>query len=264
MRSVRPITAVLRAILAAALGAALLAGCDLATSSSPTTGPFDTPAPTAVPVDSFGVPIESIGPGDTGLPGFEGWRTINGQDVDIGSTESGLAMILTHKAQWFQASEGVLFYTFVSGDFRVTATVQTQKTSDSTQEPGGNGTTQLAGLMARAETAAENYVFIASGSDSNGLSVETGSTTDGNSRLEGPAWGSGDAELKLCRSGTTFTVWKREINSGDNFTLAGTFKRDDLKGRLQVGANLYSDAAPDITALFDNLTIEPLDPGEAC
>jgi len=260
MRSVRPLTG----LLAAVVGALLVAGCDLATSSGPTIGPFDTLAPTAVPVDSFGEPIESLGPADTGLPGFAGWHTVNAQDVDIGSTESGLAMTLTHKAEWSDASKGVLFYTLVRGNFRISATVQTQKTSDSSQEPGGDGTVQLAGLMARAQTATENYVFIASGSDANGLSVETKSTTDGTSRSEGSGWPSGDAELQLCRIGTTFTVWKREINSGDNFTLAATYKRDDLTGELEVGANIYSDAPPDITALFDNLTIDPLDPGETC
>jgi hypothetical protein len=261
MRTVRPITAVLAAIL----GAVLVAGCDI--GSSPETSPGDTSGFTAVPVDSFGEPIESAGPEDStspGIAGFDGWKLINGGDVDIGQTESGLAMTLTKRALWFQASKGVLFYTLVSGAFRVTATVQTQRTSDSSVDPGGDGTTQLAGLMARGQTPDENYVFITVGSDANGLSVETKTTTNNDSKFAGPAWPSGDAELKVCRIGSTFTLWKRQIDSGDDFTLAATYKRDDLKGEVQVGANIYSDSAPDITALFDNLTIEPLDPGEAC
>jgi len=261
MRTVRPITAVLAAIL----GAVLVAGCDI--GSSPETSPGDTSGFTAVPVDSFGEPIESAGPEDStspGIAGFDGWKLINGGDVDIGQTESGLAMTLTKRALWFQASKGVLFYTLVSGAFRVTATVQTQRTSDSSVDPGGDGTTQLAGLMARGQTPDENYVFITVGSDANGLSVETKTTTNNDSKFAGPAWPSGDAELKVCRIGSTFTLWKRQIDSGDDFTLAATYKRDDLKGEVQVGANIYSDSAPDITALFDNLTIEPRDPGEAC
>jgi hypothetical protein len=261
MRTVRPITVVLAAIL----GTALVAGCDL--GSSPGASPLDTSGFTQVPVDSFGEPIESLGPDDTaspGIAGFDGWKLINGGDVQIGQTESGLALTLTKRALWFQASKGVLFYTLVSGDFRITATIQTARTSDSSVDPGGDGTTQLAGLMARGQTPDENYVFVAVGSDTSGLSVETKSTTNNDSKFAGPAWPSGDAELKLCRIGGTFTLWKREIDSGDDFTLAATYKRDDLKGEVQVGANIYTDSAPDITALFDNLTIEPLDPGEAC
>lgn len=261
MRSVRPITAV----LAAMLGAVLLGGCSVA--SSPEASPLDNSGFTPVPVDSFGIPIESTGPQDTGAPGlagFDGWQLINGQDVDLGQTESGLALTLTKRALWSQASKGVLFYTLVTGDFRVTATVQTSKTSDSSVDPGRDGTFQLAGLMARGRTTAENYVFITVGSGANGLSVETQNTTNNDTKLAGPAWPSGDAELKLCRIGPTFTLWKRAIGSGDDFTPAATYKRNDLTGEVQVGANIYSDSSPDITALFENLTIEPLDPGEAC
>ena len=255
-----------RAVVAAALVAASAAGCSVRSSDQSTLGPGGT-----LPIETL--PDSSLGPGDTsgpvgsgtaGIPGFDGWQTINGQDVQIGQTESGLAMTLTRRALWFQASRGVLFYTLVGGDFRVTATVQTSKTSDSSQDPGGDGTVQLAGLMARAETPQENYVFIAVGSDANGLSVETKSTTNNNSTFAGPAWPSGDAVLKLCRVGTTFTLWKQASDGSGDFALAATYKRPDLAGKLQVGANIYSDATPDITAVFPDLTIESLDPGEAC
>src|SRR4029078_7319562 len=142
-------------------------------------------------------------------------------------------------------------------DFRLSSTVETSKTSDSSQDPGGDGTTQLAGIMARGLTPQENYVFIVVGSDADGLSVETKSTTDNDSTFEGPACPTGAAELKLCRVGTEFTLWKRTINSGDDFTLAATYKRPDLTGDLEVGANLYSYSTPDITALFPELTREP-------
>ena len=256
----------LRAAVATGLVAALVTGCSVRSSGQTTLGPDGT-----LPIESL--PDASLGPGDTGGPagtgstgiaGFDGWQTINGQDVQIAQTESGLAMTLTRRALWFQASRGVLFYTLVGGDFRVTATVQTSKTSDSSQDPGGDGTVQLAGLMARAETPQENYVFIVVGSDANGLSVETKSTTNSNSTFAGPAWPSGDAVLKLCRVGTTFTLWKQASDGSGDFALAATYKRPDLSGQLQVGANIYSDSTPDITAVFPDLTIESLDPGEAC
>jgi hypothetical protein len=247
---------------------ALLGGCDLGTSpgASDDLG-APSPADTGVGSGGAGNATDTGGPGDTtdaGVPGYQGWKLISGEDVTIGQTESGLAMTLTHRALWDQAGKGVLFYTTVGGDFRLTAVVQTQKTSDSTQDPGGDGTVQLAGLMARASPAPERYVVVAVGSVASGLAVETETTTDGVSRHESASWATGDAELKLCRVGTTFTLWKREIGSGDDFTLAATYRRDDLKGDLEVGTSIASGSAPDITALFDNLEIDALAAGEAC
>lgn len=247
----------------------VLGGCDLGASG----GPSDLGGAGAVnPGDTAGEPGDSEAATDTGEPqasdagvaGYEGWKTINGEDVDIGQTESGLAMTLTHRALWLNASKGVLFFTTVRGDFRLSAVVQTQKTSDSSQDPGRDGTIQLAGLMARAPTAPENDVFVAAGSDASGLAVETESTTNAVSKVGASGWSSGDAELKLCRIGSTFTLWKRAIDSGDDFSLAATYRRDDLKGEVQVGPNIFSGSAPDITALFDNLEIDGLAPGEAC
>jgi hypothetical protein len=261
VRSVRPVAGITAITLALMVGA-----CDPGGTDQPTGPLVPTLAPGATPTDIPNGPEDTSVPGasDLGIPGYDGWQLVNGEDVQVGATDAGLAMTLTRRALWFQSSQGVLFYTTISGDFRVTSTVETSKTSDSSQDPGGGGITQLAGIMARAQTPQENYVFIVVGSDADGLSVETKSTTDNDTKFAGPAWPSGDAELKLCRIGTAFSLYKRAINSGDDFTLAATYQRPDLNGTLQVGANIYSDGTPDITALYPDLTIEPLDPGEAC
>jgi len=261
VRSVRPVAGITAIALAIAV-----VGCTAGSSDQPSGPTVPTLAPGATPTDIPNGPDDTSEPGSTdlGIPGYDGWQLINGHDVQVGATDAGLAMTLTQRALWFQNSEGVLFYTTISGDFRITSTVETSKTSDSSQDPGGDGTTQLAGIMARAQTPQENYVFIVVGSDADGPSVETKSTTNNDSKFDGPAWSSGDAELKLCRVGTDFTLWKREVNSDNDFTLAATYKRPDLSGDLEVGANIYSDNTPNITALFPDLTIEPLDPGEAC
>lgn len=204
-------------------------------------------------------------PSTPAIPGFDGWRQIDGRDVDLGATQAGLAMTLLKRALWSGSSQGVLFYTLIDGDFRVSATVSTSKTSDSSQDPGGDGSTQLAGLMARLGSSSKaSFVSITVGADAGGLAVETSSTTDGQATIEAPAWPTGDAELKLCRIGTTFSLWKRTIDSGDDWTLARTVKRPDLGGTLQVGSSIGSDRTPDITAQFGDLEIDPLDPGEAC
>ena len=43
-----------------------------------------------------------------------------------------------------------------------------------------------------------------------------------------------------------------------------TFDRKDMPETIQVGANIYTDAVPDMIARFENLTIEPIPLGAAC
>jgi hypothetical protein len=198
------------------------------------------------------------------IPGFDGWLTINPDAADIGETLSGFGMTLTRRAQWSGASRGVLFYTTIDGDFRLTGTVRASRTSDSSQNPGGDGTTQLAGLMARHEGSTESWVVLEVGGNATGLVVATASTVDGVGRLVSTDWNDSEADLKICRTGTTFTFWKRTADSDDDWTAVGHADRKDLGGTLQVGASLSADAKPDLTAFFDNLTLEPMDPGEAC
>jgi hypothetical protein len=113
--------------------------------------------------------------------------------------------------------------------------------------------------MARGSTpGGENYVFIVVGDDGDGLSVETKTTRNSVSEWEGPAWGSGEAELRLCRVSATFTTYKRHVGANEAWTLAKSFDRPDLPPTLQVGANIYSDSSPNLRVRYENLRIEPV------
>jgi len=250
----------LTALIAAAV--ILLAACDV--GSSPAATAPDVSLGPARSGGATGTPGSSGAAGATPLPGFEDWALINPQAVSMDLVDGRLQMTLTKRALWFQNQRGVLFYQLIKGDFRVSASVETTKTSSPGDPPGGDGTAQLAGLMARADEPRENYLFVVVGDDGNGVSVETKSTTNDQSKFEGPAWPEPAADLKLCRQGSTFTLQKRGYSTDDDWQTAATFKRPDLPETLQVGANIYSDSAPDIVARFDGLVVESLDPGEAC
>jgi hypothetical protein len=136
------------------------------------------------------------------IPGFEDWSVVNPQAVDIVSENGDLILTLKQRALWFMNSKGVLVSKPVKGDFKISADVYTAKESDPSQPPGGNGSVQLGGVMARnGEGGRENYVFIVVGDDGNGLSVETKDTQAGNSKFQGPAWDGPAAELRICRVG---------------------------------------------------------------
>jgi hypothetical protein len=160
---------------------------------------------------------------------------------------------------------GVLAYKPVEGDFKLTADVYTAKSSAPNQPPGGDGTVQLGGIMARDGTGGqENYVFIVVGDDGNGLSVETKNTTDNASEYEGPAWDSSTAQLRICRSGQTFHLYKRHVDRDEPWVLAAAFDRPDLPASLQVGLNIYSDSTPDLQVRYENIKIEKLSDPSGC
>lgn len=207
----------------------------------------------------------TVAPQQTAVPGFEDWQLINPQAVRVSVDGGALVLDLVGSVIWFNADKGVLFYRDVTGDFRATATVRTSKTSDPSAPPGQDGSVQLAGLMARTEVPAENSVFIASGSIGKSTGLETKTTESSRSiYLQRGLPTGGDAELRLCRIGSTFLLWWRHVDSNEDWTHMSTLDRKDMPATLQVGANIYTDGVPDITARFEHLTIEPIPPGAGC
>ena len=179
------------------------------------------------------------------------------QAVEIAVVGGAIRLTLTRRALWFQGERGVLVGQPVAGDFRVTATVTATDRTGTSLHDRSDGLVELGGLMARADNAArENSVFVVVGTDSDGLSVETKSTTDSASRFDGPAWPASAADLRLCRTGSTFTALKRPAGGAGLWTTAATFERPDLPDTLLVGPNIYSNGRPDLMVTFEGLRIE--------
>jgi hypothetical protein len=240
-------------------------------SSSPVTsasGPSHSGASPSAPTSTASPAADSARPTGSApaavLPGFEDWTILNPASVAASTEDGELILTLTRRALWFQAQRGVLVWKPVEGDFRISASVSVERTSDPAAPLDDGGTVRLGGLMARADGVRENYVLVVVGADANGLSVETKSTRDNDSRFDGPAWPAAVAELRLCRSGSTFTMLKRPAGSSDAWVVAATIDRPDLPARLQVGPAVYTDGPPDATARFANLTLEPRPSGARC
>lgn len=184
---------------------------------------------------------------------------LNRPSVSTAVEGDTLVLTLQERALWFMAEQGVLFYQDMTGNFKITAQITTSKSSEPTQSPGGDGTVQLGGVMARhGSSSRENYVFIVVGNDGGGLAVETKTTQADVSEWEGVDWDSNAAELCLCRVGDTFNLYKRHIETEEVWLLAAAIPRPDLPDTLQVGINIYSDSAPDLQVRYDNVRIEPV------
>jgi hypothetical protein len=237
-------------------------GLTAPTSSGPGESNGATAGAATGPLASLGTPTP---PAETPVPGFEDWQVINPQGVRISVDNAGLLLDLIGPLLWLNEDRGVLFYRNVTGDFRATATVRTWKASDPSAAPGQDGTIQLAGLMARTEIPAENYVFIVSGSIGMSTGLETKTTTSSRSiYVQRGLPTGGDAELRLCRTGPTVELSWRHVDSTQPWTLMSTFDRRDMPQTLQVGVNIYTDSTPDIVARFEHLKIEPLALGKPC
>jgi hypothetical protein len=235
-----------------------IAGCSPTSEASP--GPS-----VSAPLPGVATPTATVIPTRTPIPGFADWQLINPQAVRISEDDGALVMNLIGSVIWFNADKGVLLYREVSGDFRATATVRTSKASDPSAPPGQDGSVQLAGLMARTEVPTENSVFIVSGSIGSSTGLETKTTESSHSiYIQRGLPTGGDAELRLCRIGSTFLLWWRHVDSNEDWTHMSTLDRKDMPQTLQVGANIYTDVVPDIVARFEHLTIEPIALGGGC
>ena len=89
----------------------------------------------------------------------------------------------------------------------------------------------------------------------NETSVETKTTANSASDWDSPAWPSGDAEVRICRIGATFTLYKRTIGDA-TWTLAATYQHPEMPSTIQVGACAYASAigmSPDLRVAFDEI-----------
>jgi hypothetical protein len=186
--------------------------------------------------------------GPTSLSGmsdqFEGtsldpaWSVLHADTVDVSEHDGKLFIHPNTSILWYNDSEAVIVYKMVTGNFKATSAVHARRASDPTMPP--DKIIHLGGVMGRDPTAPpENYVFVVVGHDENGIAVETKSTANSQSSYMGPTWPSGDAELRLCRLGASFNLYKRAIGS-TVWQMAYQFNRPDLPATLEVGPNVYA------------------------
>ena len=241
----------------------LLSACAAPSTAIPATSkPASSTTPSQLQTSK---PTKAATPTGTPIPGFEDWTVFNPAAVDLKVEGHDLLATLKYHVLWFMTQRGELIYKPVSGDFKITADVHTSKSSNPNQPPGGDGTVQLGGVMARnGDSARENYVFIVVGDDGDGLSIETKNTQDSMSKYKGPAWDSADAQLRLCRVGQTFNLYKRHVGSTEPWQLADSFERPDLPDQLQAGVNLYTDSQPNLQVRYHNIDIQPVSSAADC
>jgi len=189
------------------------------------------------------------------------WTVFRPDLADITVADGSLSIVPHSGALWYQASQADLIYKLVTGNFKATTTVHARKASNPMQTPSQFA--DVGGIMARNPSgSSENYILGVVGyAEMNQLAVEHKSTTNGKS-VYGEVAFTPDAEFRMCRVGSTFTIYYRHPGDTTWGPAFDPFERPDLPATVQVGAIAYTGAgSPDFVAIFDDFRFEPLDAG---
>lgn len=188
------------------------------------------------------------------------WAVHNVERAELDVTGGQLRLAPHANQVWVNAKEGVLVYKLVTGDFKVTTTVHARLTTDLTK-PLDHGF-QVGGLMARDQNfPPASYVAINAGLGTmDALAVFHESTKASSTMSDESPFGA-DAQLRICRTGSTFSLLKRA--PGDTTWVEELqVTRDDLPMILQVGPDVSSGVGEvNSTFLFDAVDFAPVGAG---
>lgn len=196
-----------------------------------------------------------------------GWQWYQPHLIEVERLDSSLSFIPTGESVWWMNERGPMVYRTLIGDASIVASIRTRKQSDPTSPPDMEW--QFAGIILRdprgdAIVSRENYVFSVVGHRGSRLQVETKSTRQGVSQVNALDWETGDADLKIKRTGSRFQLLARRRDSHAEWLELIEYDRSDLPDKLQVGliAYAYSEGRGrhDMRALFDRLSIQRASP----
>jgi len=180
------------------------------------------------------------------------WTVFNASDFSQNEAGGYRYIVPLDKVTWYKENNGPFLYKLVDGDFKLTTRVMTgiEKPLDLSRPY------QYAGIMMRDpssdSTGLENYVFDVVGMHIDELAVETKSTLDDVSDAEqDKLWDDANADLRICRLGSNFYLYKRHIGE-TSWTLERSFNRPDIGSTVQAGMIAYAqNNDPDLNAGFE-------------
>ena len=228
---------------------------------TPTPTPIPTATATPIPNDDLAALSDYFEDGVID----NSWTVFNAADFSQEEVGGRRHIIPTDKVVWYRANNGPLLYKLVDGDFKLTVQVITNQSAPlDLSRPY-----QYAGIIMRDpssdSTGLENYVFNVVGMHIDELAVETKSTVDDESDAEqDQLWNDGDAELRICRVGDDFYLYKRHI--GETVWITDrSFNRPDIGETVQAGIIGYTqNNEPDLDAEFEYVEFSRINSVSEC
>jgi hypothetical protein len=190
------------------------------------------------------------------------WQWYQPDLIDWELDGDSLSMKTNQESVWWKNSRGPMLFRPVKGDVEVSIKLNARKASDPKVFP--DSAYQFGGIMLRDPVSdymltSENYVFNVIGNrGEEGIQVETKSTNNGWSSVQGTDWNTADVELKIKRSGALFSLYVRSLESSE-WQLVQEYQRVDLPETLQLGVIVYSysngKGVVDLSVTFKDLVI---------
>lgn len=190
------------------------------------------------------------------------WQWYQPELIDWRLNGEALVLNTTQESVWWQNSRGPMLFRPVKGDVTVSISLKARKASN--PELATDSAYQFGGIMLRDPAGeklltSENYVFNVVGNrGKNGIQVETKSTLNGSSSVQGTDWDSADVTLKIKRSGPTFSLFAKSQDKND-WQLVQEYQRPDLPEVLQLGVIVYSysrgKGVVDLEVAFEDLLV---------
>lgn len=170
------------------------------------------------------------------------WIWVGSNDVHVETAPNFVAMDARTESVWWKNRRGPFAYVPASGDVDVRSQVRVRKASDHRLLPDAEW--QFGGIMIRDASSdlafsLENYVFVVIGHRGTRMQLEFKSTRNGYSDVHAEDRPSGDAELRLRRTGEVIDVLAR-TNSAAEWRTVHSFARPDLPCNLQAGLMSYA------------------------
>ena len=191
------------------------------------------------------------------------WNIANSSNYLREMSSGRLHLTPTQYTQWFNAeASGAQLYKLVQGNVKVTALVRARSAVNPSLPVSGSPF-QLGGIMARNPSSPpHNYLFVAVGMSNGSLQRETKNTVNSASLWDPEPWGTGDAELRLCRVGQRFFMYSRSTTGG-TWEFANPampfLDRPDLPEAVWIGPIAYGPTnSPNLEAQFDGIRFEPV------
>lgn len=189
------------------------------------------------------------------------WKWFKPELVDYKFTDKGLIVEPIEESVWWKNKSAASLYHHIKGDFDIQVKVLTRKASNQASYPDQDY--QFGGIILRDPSAnavlgRENHVFNVVGYRGGGLQIETKNTTNGYSQVSGFDWSSGDADLRIHRTGNQFDMYAR-LPTSNEWVQVNSFERNDFPDTLEVGLIVYAYSHGknryDLTVTFEHINI---------
>ncbi|MCX4246732.1 hypothetical protein [Paraliomyxa miuraensis] len=191
------------------------------------------------------------------------WNIHNPQTATVAIDDGALVMVPNPNTWWYMSDEALHVSKLVTGNFAVTTRMEVTNLAGGPTAPGAPY--RIGGIMVRDPGSADPNTYHMGIGNMNQPEVVTvsKSTDDGYSQIGTTPWTGIEAEMRICRFGSTVQSFVRLPEQP--WAWVDDIQRGDLPSTVAVGPIAYAGTAePDLVAEADYVHFQTVDKIEDC